>query len=251
MEHVELLLTVLSFTVPSPEQSDAFLRAVQTSEVSEMEKYLQLPINPNEVMDSDLLHEHDEQDWHPVLWHASAGGNLEAVRILLEAGAEKEAVSSDCLESPLGTASRLGHVEIVEMLLQAGADRERSTEMGLSPLQAASSHGHLKVAQVLIQAKAQMNREDTNGSTPLLSACSGLHWELARLLIEARANVDQEDHFGDAPLRLACRYGTAETVEMLLTLRMKTVWTLWKRFPFLFLGNLLLLFLSTGSIGTS
>ena len=56
------------------------------------------------------------------LWIASQNGHLEVVRLLVDAGADKDKAHNDGW-TPLHRACFKGHVEVVRLLVEAGADK--------------------------------------------------------------------------------------------------------------------------------
>ena len=57
-------------------------------------------------------------------------------------------------ELSLTVASRQGHVKVVRLLLEAGADKNSVGNIGFTALMAASRQGHIEVVQVLLNAGA-------------------------------------------------------------------------------------------------
>ena len=75
-------------------------------------------------------------DW-PLL-DAARSGDTEAVRSLLEGGADPDVAQGDGL-TPLHLAAQQGHVEIADLLIGAGAGLEVRTRLGgYTPLHLAS-----------------------------------------------------------------------------------------------------------------
>ncbi|WDK21587.1 hypothetical protein CGRA01v4_12877 [Colletotrichum graminicola] len=70
---------------------------------------------------------------------ASIGGHREIVQLLLDAGANVDAIGGEC-NTALQAASIGGHREIVQLLLNAGANV--SAKLGSTALQAASANGN-------------------------------------------------------------------------------------------------------------
>ena len=67
----------------------------------------------------------DELDEHGVtalLW-AAINGHVEAIRVLAQLGADKEAKNVDGL-TPLHGAAANGHVEAIKVLVQLGVNKE-------------------------------------------------------------------------------------------------------------------------------
>lgn len=81
--------------------------------------------------------------------------------LLLEAGACKEqglvTKHDDCL-TPLAAACTNGHVSVVRMLLEAGADKDgphAEVDRLVTPLCAAAAEGHTEVVRLLMEANTQ------------------------------------------------------------------------------------------------
>ena len=66
------------------------------------------------------------------LIEASEGGDLDEVRALLDAGADRDAVDED-LRSAAHWAAEKGHLEIVQLLRARGANLDGRDGMGHTP----------------------------------------------------------------------------------------------------------------------
>ncbi len=74
-------------------------------------------------------------------------------------------------ETPLMLAARTGQVHAVTVLLDAGADRNATeTWNGQSALMWAAAEGHVPVVQTLIDHGADIHARSNSGATPLLFA---------------------------------------------------------------------------------
>jgi ankyrin repeat protein len=114
------------------------------------------------------------------------------VRLLIDAGANKEAASdasrayskSGC--TALMWAARAGRADCVRMLIDAGADKEARTENGHTALMHAAETGHADCARVLIAAGAAKAATSDKGNTALHLASwrRPVCMELVRLLSE-------------------------------------------------------------------
>ena len=85
--------------------------------------------------------------------HVSFNGNLEVAQFLLEHGANLDA--QIMYGTPLNLASEHGHLEIVRLLLDHGADVTVQGRGGLTPYQAATKRGYHSVAQMLLEHGAE------------------------------------------------------------------------------------------------
>jgi ankyrin repeat protein len=72
------------------------------------------------------------------------GGHEPAVRLLIERGADLEAVSTSSIAQvrPLGTAANFGRVELGRLLLEAGADPDGTSPQGTTALDTATANGN-------------------------------------------------------------------------------------------------------------
>ena len=103
-EEVKMQLVLSEFWPPESEQDARMIAASESNDTKALEKMLQRPRNPNF---------RDARGWSP-LHYAAANGHVESMRLLLEAGSEKDARDT----SPQGwtallTAASRGHVDCV------------------------------------------------------------------------------------------------------------------------------------------
>ncbi len=128
-------------------------------------------------------------------------GSAECARLLLERGADVNAVTRDSFLqiSPLGCAVASPDVpnpsqdeavvlSLVELLLRHGADPNGRRRDGMTPLHSAAYRGHLRVIRALLQAGADIN---------------------------ARAYDDVGPHSGQTPLDTALALGQTAAAELL------------------------------------
>jgi len=101
---------------------------------------------------------------------ATSEGNNDAVQLLLESGAEADAVTTNSGCTSLHYAASLGHVELCELLVRYGADPDAQTARLGTPLHLAVSRGHPEVVSLLLKYRARLDIRDKNGMTPLQQA---------------------------------------------------------------------------------
>ena len=106
-------------------------------------------------------------------------------------------------DTPLILASRGGHLEVVRLLCEAGADKEDADRIGDTALMVASQEDNLEVAQLLCDAGADKDKMDTDNYTALMAVSQEGRLEVARLHCEAGADKDKADHEGDTALTSA------------------------------------------------
>ena len=112
-------------------------------------------------------------------------GDLKVARLLLEAGASKNAEDGEG-NTVLMLAAQSGHVEIVRLLLEADADKDLLDSNGCTALMLSAEKGHVKTARLLLQAGANKDRQDRKGNTALMLTADNDHVETARLAREDR-----------------------------------------------------------------
>jgi ankyrin repeat protein len=107
------------------------------------------------LMESGMNPNH--MNWHhTTLLHDKAfRGDLQKVRMLLDYGADINAVDEEFRSTPLGFAARWGRREIVALLLERGANPNKSGAPWAAPLAWARKKGHAEVEADLLQAGAQ------------------------------------------------------------------------------------------------
>jgi ankyrin repeat protein len=132
--------------------------------------------------------------------------NLDAARVLLDAGADVNAVESFRGQAALMWAAAQNRPQMLKLLLDHGADpnarsspndwpRQVSAEPrmkflpsgALTPLLYAVREGCTECVTYLIEADADIHADDPEGISPLIMACLNAHWDAARLLVEAGA----------------------------------------------------------------
>lgn len=89
------------------------------------------------------------------LLDATERGELECVRLLLEAGADTNA-RNGFGASPLHLAAIFERTEIMSLLLNAGADPNSKTERGTTPLMCAAYAGNTAMVSLLLEAGADI-----------------------------------------------------------------------------------------------
>jgi ankyrin repeat protein len=183
---------------------------------------------------------------------AAKQGNREAVRTLVQRGADVNSTSADGTTAlhwaahngdgelvsalvrakanvnvnnrygiaPIWLAATNGHADVVETLLRAGAKAETSRgDSGETALMVASMGGHVPVMRRLLAYGADPNAKDAvRAQTALMWAAAEQHKAAVQLLVEAGADLEARSSTGITPLMFAIRAGSIETTRVLLDL---------------------------------
>jgi hypothetical protein len=96
------------------------------------------------------------RSWHDVtLLHDMAHvGDVAKARLLLDHGAEIDAIDEEYRSTPLGLAARSGHRKLVELLLARGANPNASGAPWSAPLAWARKKGHGEIERTIVAAGA-------------------------------------------------------------------------------------------------
>ena len=96
------------------------------------------------------------QTWQRVtlLDDMAQSGDLAKARLLVEHGAEIDAVDDEYRSTPLGFAARWGQTAMVAWLLERGADVNRAGAKWSTPLAWARKKGHGDIERALVAAGA-------------------------------------------------------------------------------------------------
>ncbi|CAL5227450.1 g10416 [Coccomyxa viridis] len=94
-----------------------------------------------------------------------------------------DGVSGQSGYTPLHYAARSGHLEAVRMLIKAGANVNMTTSAGkATPLHRAAYMGHSAVAEALLHSGADASLQDADGQTALDKAAAQGHGHMIQLL---------------------------------------------------------------------
>ena len=155
------------------------------------------------------------------LIRAVADGDLEAVRLLLDRGADPNLWLGGNL--PLVKAAELGHEEIVSLLLDRGATIDQIVPMWQNALIQASGKGHLEVVKLLVARGADVNARVWASQTfqflneeGKIVTSKGIGFKLNK--DGTRTIIDDPPKVGEwrTPLSMAKRGGHEDVVDFLL-----------------------------------
>lgn len=106
------------------------------------------------LLDSDMSPRH--MSWHGVtlLHDMSQAGDVAKARLLIDSGADIDAVDDEYRSTPLGMAARWGQINTVALLLERGADPNKAGAAWSTPLAWARKKGHAGVVTLLMSSGA-------------------------------------------------------------------------------------------------
>jgi ankyrin repeat protein len=166
-------------------------------------------------------------DGQTALMLVARTGRVDAARVLLDKGANVNAVERWRGQTALMWAAAQNQAGMVRALAAAGAhvnarstinnwERQVTAEPraiyrpagGWTPLLYAAREGCVECVGVLADAGADLNLADPEGISPLLMAVINTHYDLAADLIRRGANPNQWDLWGRTPLYAAVDLNT-------------------------------------------
>jgi ankyrin repeat protein len=120
----------------------------------------------------------------------------------------------------LHLAAATGHVEAIKVLVQLGADIEANTAVagdgggGDTPLHLAVNNGRMESIQMLVQLGANKEAKTAPGGTPMHVAALTGHVEVIKLLAQLGVQIDEQTHQGETPHRLTVRWGKPQAARL-------------------------------------
>jgi ankyrin repeat protein len=150
------------------------------------------------------------------LHDAVNAGDVARIQALIAGGADVNAY--DLSGTPLHLAVSTGQTWIAAMLIDAGADLEAVGEPGNAhPLHLAAFGNHTEAARLLIDRGAAVDSRDSQMRTPLAVAAVYGNAEVAEELIVGAADPLAGDVYSDTPLHCAAMSGNIEMADLLLS----------------------------------
>ena len=152
------------------------------------------------------------------LYNASKRGEEGEVRRLLARGVRPDEYKDGLGWYALHEAASEGHTGIVRLLVEAGADVNAVTGGGNTPLHMACYNGHVEAARCLLSRGAEVGTKHSTGNTPLHVAAWRGHLPVVRLLIEeggAASLLHTKGLDNETPVQQAQRYNHTDVVAYL------------------------------------
>lgn len=147
---------------------------------------------------------------------AGQGDAPEKIKYLIEEKGMDVNVRDENGMSPLIYASFFGHDDAVKTLLDCGADVNARGNSGVTVLMAALQNANNEqIARLLIDSGADINACDGQGLTPLMTAVYTDSFEMTLYLLEKGANVQVKNSKGWSALDLAKQKGNRRLLQVL------------------------------------
>lgn len=207
------------------------------------------------LLDAGADVEKRDHNGHTALMCAAMNGSTELVTLLLNYGANPNAIEEKTKATSMFYAIAFDEFEAFKILLKRGADlhmtlrkkencfhliaAKGNVEMckaliefvsptglqflltsqdksGNTPLHLAASKGCLEICKLLIDAGADVDATDGQQLTPLHDAAMRGHLAICKLLVENDADIDVTDRDNDTPLHLAGSKGHQDIFDYLI-----------------------------------
>ncbi|CAK9143984.1 unnamed protein product [Ilex paraguariensis] len=150
---------------------------------------------------------------------AAKQGDLEVVKVLMEAHPQLFMTVDVANTTALHTAATQGHLEVVNFLLEIESSLATiARSNGKTALHSAARNGHVKVVSALLNKEPGIaTRNDKKGQTALHMAVKGQNLKVAEELIRADPSlINMVDTKGNTALHIATRKARDQIVKMLL-----------------------------------
>jgi len=191
--------------------SDDYYKAIRSNDLAQLKS----------LISAGDVNVKDRRGATPLMYAASVG-SVDAVKLLLAAGADAKVKNSfDATALMWG----ITNLEKVRLLVDAGADVNTRSKQGMTPLLiAASNAGSIEIVRLLLAKGAEVNSKGDSGAaaaatpdpndplakrrrhsgaeggyTPLLTAASANDLEMVRLFVEKGLDVNAVTRRGVPP----------------------------------------------------
>jgi ankyrin repeat protein len=166
------------------------------------------------IQPDDLTSDEGRVIWATIT--ASAAGDVPALRRLLDRNPGLSRAQY-WYTQPMHFAVRSGHLEAVQVLLDAGADPEWNGYYDGSLIEMARERGHESVARLLEEARQRLGRVTPGEDHPIHRAAQSDDVERVREMLETDPSLlERGDRIGGSPLHRAVMGSARKVVELLL-----------------------------------
>ena len=151
------------------------------------------------------------------MMNAARTGDAVQIRNLLERDVSLVHVRDADKNTPLHLAIDEGHLEAAVLLLDRGADIEAVNYKSETPLHIAAHDGNAAAVKLLLNHGADLTKREMRHRIPLYLATNwGRDLETVRLLIDAGSDVNDTNQNGESVLISTLYYGKKEIIDLLL-----------------------------------
>jgi len=178
--------------------------ALDHRDTNELRSLLKKGANPNSLNGLEFT----------PLFIASASFQMEAMQVLIDAGAKPDAMTT--YGSPLTFAAMSGNLPGATILLGKGAKVNTVRGDGMTVLMMAANSGNPALVAELLKRKADFSAKDDGGETALSFAARGGNVEVGKMLLAAGEASDTANVQGLTPLMVAAKCGHTDFVKLLL-----------------------------------
>jgi uncharacterized protein len=179
------------------------------------------------------VHAMDSNNNTPLIF-AAADGNLEIIKLLVEAGANVNTTGSKYVDewfedrrsthaggpfylgTVLNAAIESGSLEAVDYLIQSGASLQGLNTNNYTPLEWAVGYGTPEIFSFLLENGASYGKGDGDASLVYLASINPTVVEMIQMLAETGVNINACNEHGSNALTQAAFYRETEVIKMLL-----------------------------------
>ncbi len=164
----------------------------------------------------------DENEFHgghsddlPPLLEASSNGNIQAVKTLIDQGADVNMIVSGD-GTALFMAIRHTHFKIAQLLLEHGADPNLGSRSDGYPLLIAVASGDLELVRLLVEKGAEVDKDFLGDGNAIIIASKRGNLEMVKVLIALGADINRGVKGDGNPLIMAAKRGHIHVVKHLV-----------------------------------
>lgn len=209
MKTYALLVTVASCLTAADNPADRIYQAIRNNDLGALRTLIQ----------SNGPNVGDARGTTPLIM-AAAFGSIDAMRTVLDAGADVNAASAFGV-TPLMACP--GNLDRVRLLVSKGAKVNAASQLKRTPLMLAAAAGASDVVKFLLAAGADVDATEATGLDALMFAAEANATEAIKLLLARGASVktrqvtpDARPKMGLTPLMNAAGHGNTEIVRLML-----------------------------------
>ena len=156
---------------------------------------------------------------------AAKNGAINLAELLLDKGADIEALSQEYYWTGLHFATKSTHIEMMRWLIEKGANVDAKDCVGRTALHLASSVGNTAAVRLLLENGAKTEIPAYDQMTPLHFASQRDHHNSIELLLKSGAKIDAQTSYKTTALDMALAGGNDKAAAKLLENGAKPFWT--------------------------